>query len=91
MAEDFQGGVCNSTWWNLPKSPLGYWPSSHDHLVEMSNARSSDDSGGSVVSDQQPDSGGGVWVDSSTLEMMGINGISSPTSPTTTDWNHTLL
>ncbi|XP_058196464.1 transcription factor bHLH112-like [Rhododendron vialii] len=91
MAEDFQAGVCNSTWWNLPKSPLGYWPSSHDHLVEMSNARSSDDSGGSVVSDQQPDSGGGVWMDSSALEMMGINGISSPTSPTTTDWNHTLF
>lgn len=91
MGEDFQAGVCNPTWWNLPKSPLGYWPGSHDHVMEMSKARSSDDSGGSVVSDQQPDSGGGVWMDSSTLEIMGINGISSPTSSTTTDWSHTLF
>ncbi|KAL6990870.1 hypothetical protein U1Q18_008993 [Sarracenia purpurea var. burkii] len=57
MAEEFQAGVCGSTWWNSPRSSLGLLPFStaiSDHmgsfgwpagdLVDM-KARSSDESG----------------------------------------------
>ncbi|BBH00787.1 basic helix-loop-helix DNA-binding superfamily protein [Prunus dulcis] len=105
MAEEFQAGICGSSWWNTSRHALVASPCSvgfNDHIgsfgcpndmVDMKASRSSCGEINNSVSDHDDDhqhtNSGSVLIDS-TLQMIGFDH-SSSSSSTPSDLNQALL